>query len=166
MLTTTLRGVLGFKYKKTIGATIGEFPLEFIFDLSLADGVGLDQGDLLWFDQDRTLAGSTSEDLDVAGVLSDAYSDVFTAVKIKLLYFHNKSVVAGDILELGGGSNPLLLWKDGSDIDPVGPGGRRFMWEPSLAGKTVTAGTGDVLKVNNISSNSIDYDIAIVGTSA
>lgn len=165
-LETTIRGVLQCLYGKTIGATAGNIPLNIPFDLELSDGTGLDEGDILWFDQDRILAGLTSENIDVAGTLSDAYGDTFTAVKIKFFYFHNKSVTPGDILELGGGSNPLLLWKDGSDIDSVGPNGRRFMWEPAAAGKAVTAGTGDLLQVNNISSNSIDYDIIIVGTSA
>jgi hypothetical protein len=131
---------------------------------SLTDGTGaVDTADLLWTDT-RTLP-TTSENIDLAGVLSSVYGATITAARVKAILIHNKSTTVGQTLTIGGaGSNPFLLFADSSDKYVIGPNGIFFIWEPSAAAKAVTASTGDILKIE--SSASITYDIAIVAASA
>lgn len=131
---------------------------------SLADGTGaVDTGDLMWSDT-RTLA-TTSENLDLAGSLTNAFGATVTFARVKAVLIHNKSTTVGQTVTIGGAaSNQFLLFTDASDKYTLGPNGVFLIWEPSAAGKVVTAGTGDSLKIET--SASITYDIVIIGSSA
>lgn len=131
---------------------------------SLSNGTGaVDTGDLFWTDT-RTLA-ATTENLDLAGGLTNAFGATLTFARIKGLLIHNKSTTAGHTLTVGGAaSNAFVLFSDTTDKYPIGPNGLFFIWEPSAAAKAVTASTGDILKIE--SSHSFDYDIVILGASA
>ena len=137
-------------------------------DDSLANGTAIDQADVLWHDR-RTLAASTSEDLDLAGSLVSALTGAaVTFAKIKCIYIKNRASTAGYILAVGGASsNQFVGWvANASDIVNIGPDGVMLLWNPSLAGYAVTASTGDLLKINNTGGGSLDYDIVLIGTSA
>ena len=134
---------------------------------TLSSGVGLDAGDLLYAAKSVAIGGSATTNLDVAGSLTDGFGATLTMVKIKLFYFKNLSVTAGDTITIGGhASAALLLFGTASHTHTVGPNGSILIVEPSLAGKPVTATTGDILKILEDAGNANTYDIAIVGTSA
>jgi len=165
-LTTTLSGLLDFNLTSTSGGTTGSYHPTIDFSDSLASGVIVDTGDLLYVSKATALGGSATTNLDVAGSLTDGFGATFTAVKIKCLFIHNLSTTAGNTITIGNGTNPLLIFGTGSHTHTIGPNGILLIWEPSLAGKAVTASTGDILKILNDTANAITYDIAIVGTSA
>jgi len=164
-LRTIINLSLQFIHQKTVGNQPSNFRPRYNYSKEWKTGTILNQADELWIDE-RTLAASSSETLDLSGLLSQAFGDTLSLAKVKLFYLHNTSTIVGDVLEIGGGSNPFLMFKDGSDIKPVGPDGVLFWAEPSLAGRAVTATTADLIQVNNTVSNAIKYQVAIAGTTA
>lgn len=116
----------------------------------------------------RTLAGGAQEELDLSGSLVDTLGDAVQFTKVKGIYVRNISDTVGANMEIGGSigtSENVLLFKDATDIKIIGPGGVFFVWEPSLAGITVTAGSADMLRFANVSSPSVglSYDVVIWG---
>jgi len=164
-LATALRLQLGFDYATTVGGESVSTAPKFNVTGEMATGVVIDTADTLWFNKARALA-ATSEEIDVAASLSDAFGTTLSFVKIKGVFIQNLSVVADETIKVGGAAaNALLLFDDATDIYTIGPGGIFFLWEPSLAGKTVTAATGDLLKIDS-GAATLTYNIAIWGTSS
>jgi len=132
---------------------------------ALSDGTGaVDTGDLVWSDR-RSLA-STTESLDLAGGLTDSFGAAITFARIKMIAIKNNNTSVGHNLIIGGAaSNQFLLFTDSSDKYTLGPNGVFLVWEPSAAAKAVTASTGDLLKIDS-GSNTVSYDIIIIGSSA
>jgi len=131
---------------------------------TLATGTAANQADKMWYDSHSLAA--TSEDLDLAGSLTDVFGNTVTFVKVKAIIIHNKSTTATENLAVGGAAaNQFINWvANASDIVNVGPDGILFLWSP-IDGYAVTAGTGDLLKID-AGSDTIAYDIIIIGTSA
>jgi len=133
---------------------------------NIANGTSANQADLVFRDQ-RTLALSTSENLDLAGSLTDAYGTTLTFVKVKLIYVKAKSDNGGNIIVGGAASNAFVgPFADSTDKVKV-PAGGMYQVADAGTGWTVTAGTGDILKIENDDGSATGtYDIIIVGTSA
>lgn len=147
-------------------ATVSD-PLDFIKRINLASGTGANQADRLWHDQ-RTLSASGTEDLDFAGVLSDAFGATLALARIKLLA----------VYAAAGNTNNVVVTQDASAGVPniftgasegvsVRPGGL-FLWvAPDATAAAVTATTADLLTITNSSSGtSVTYDIVVIGASA
>ena len=164
-LTTQLNGRIAFTYASSIGGTSANYPANIDLIDTLSSGTIVDTGDLLYIAKAVALAGSATNTLDFSGSVSDAFGTSIVAVKVKMFYFHNLSTTAGNTITLGGNVNEMLFWS-AAGTQTVGPNGRILIWEPSLAGKAVTAATGDILDILNNTANAITYDIAFVGTSA
>lgn len=134
--------------------------------IDLASGTGANQADLLWVDE-RTVAASSSEDLDLAGVLTDAFGATITAAEVVAIFIfadadNTNNVVVGDAtspVPLFGGTNPTFSVK---------PGGFFCVGGPNAAGLlTVGAGSTDDLKIANSSSGTgVTYQIAVLARSA
>ncbi|MCP4493413.1 MAG: hypothetical protein GY820_39815 [Gammaproteobacteria bacterium] len=134
---------------------------------TVSNGTALNQGDLLWHDQ-RTLTTSTSEDLDLAGSLTNSFGTVVTFARIKLMAI-TAAAANGALIQVGGAaSNQFINWvANSSDIINVHNNGGFVLWAPDAVGYEVTAGTGDLLKINNTdATNPATYDIYLMGASA
>lgn len=59
-------------------------PLEYEKSLSLTDGTGANEGDQLWHDQ-RTIAASGTDSLDLAGSLSNAFGTTVALARVKTI---------------------------------------------------------------------------------
>lgn len=165
-LSSQLRLTLGWQFQNSLDLSTVADNGSIQLDDDLENGSGLDQANLIWHDQ-RTLAAAAHDDLDLAGTLTDAFGQTVTFTKLKGLLLHNRATTAGEILHVGGGSNPIVDWIGaGGDLVKVGPAGILLLWNPSLAGYTVTASTADVLRITNAGIGSIDYDILLLGVSA
>lgn len=139
--------------------------------LTLASGTGANQADLLFVDE-RSVAASTNDDIDLAGALSDAFGSTITFAELAAILIINAprsgSANTSD-LTIGAGSNPFVGFLGGTSptIGPIKPGGFVFIGSPDAAGiGTVTAGTGDILRIANGSGATANYQIAIIGRSA
>lgn len=134
--------------------------------IDFASGVGANQADLLFVDE-RTLAASATEDLDLAGVLADAFGATITAVEVVAIFIfadaaNTNNVVVGDAtapVPLFGGTNPTFAVK---------PGGFFCVGAPNASGLlAVGAGATDDLKIANSSSGTeVVYQIAVLARTA
>jgi hypothetical protein len=134
--------------------------------VELANGTGANSADLLFHDQ-RTLAASGTEDLDLAGVLASPFGATLTFVELRAVLVKAASTNTNNVNVIRPASNGVPLFLAAGDGIPVGPGGA-FAWTGPADGKvTVTAGTGDLLTLTNSAAGTpVTYDIFIVGTSA
>lgn len=135
-------------------------------EITLTPGTSSGNADRIFMDT-RTLSASSTENLDLAGGLTDPLGATLTFVTIKAIYVKAASANTNNVVVGGAGSNTLLgIFSDATDKIVVKPGGV-FMWVAPATGATVTASTGDILLVANSSSGtSVTYDIVIIGTSA
>jgi hypothetical protein len=142
-------------------------PLSIGQHYPLTSGTGANQADKVWSDT-RTLAASGTENLDLAGVLVDAFGATLTFVKVKVILVRAATANTNDVLVGGHASAAFVNWvSDATDVIVVKPGGLFLLVAPNAAGYGVTATTADLLKVTNSSGTTgVTYDIAILGTSA
>lgn len=134
---------------------------------SFADGTGAGQANKV-YGATRTLAATTSEDLDLNGVLVDEFGTVITFTRVVAIFIQLKT--AGSTLLVGGAAaNQFINWVgDATDKVRIRTGaaakGWFGLWCDDATGYVVTAGTGDKLKIDNPGAGSVDYDIIIIGS--
>jgi hypothetical protein len=136
-------------------------------DLNLASGTAASQQDLSYYAEAVSIAASGSTNYDLNGSLTDDFGDAVdfakvTAIIVKASASNTNSVV------IGAAASNAFTGPFGSTTHTIAvpPGGTAMLLAP-VGGWTVTAGTGDILKVANSSSGSaVVFDIAILGRSA
>lgn len=129
-------------------------------------GTGANQASQQWHSLSRTLGASASENLDLAGVLTNAFGQVVTFTKIKALGIKAAAGNTNDVVVGGAASNGFITWVGGATHTvKVKPGGFMLLIAPDVNGYAVTAGTGDILQVaNGGAGTSVSYDIYLLGT--
>lgn len=134
--------------------------------ITLESGTGSGQADKLFMDE-RTLAASATENLDLDGGLTDAFGAALTFVTVKAIMVVAKASNTNDVVIGGAASNGFVGPFGGTTPTvAVKPGGLALLVAPKT-GWAVTASTGDILKMANSSSGTgVDYSIVIIGTSA
>lgn len=134
--------------------------------LAFTDGTGANQADIIWADE-RTISASGSEDLDLAGELSDALGATVAAAELVALLVIADAGNTNDVV-LGDATAPIPLFGGTNPTFSVKPGGVFLVAAPNAAGQlTVGAGSTDDLKVANSSSGtSVTYKIAVLARSA
>lgn len=145
----------------------GTVPLNKRTLISLATGTGAAQADKIFHDQ-RTLAASATEDLDLAGGLTDAFGATLTFARIKAIIVIAASANTNNVLVGGAASNQFINWvSDATDKIVVRPGGMFALVASDATSYAVTAATGDLLRIGNSAGGTgVTYDIIIVGASA
>lgn len=129
-------------------------------------GTGANQGDRRFHDQ-RTLSASGTEDLDLAGSLTDVFGNTITFARIKMVLVTAASGNTNNVNVTRPASNGVPLFLAASDGVAIRPGGGFLWWAPDSTGVAVTAGTGDLLTfTNSAGSTSVTYDVVIIGASA
>ncbi len=137
-------------------------------DLQLADGTGAAQADRLFSDT-RTLAASANEDLDLAGALADAIGGTAVFARIKGLYIAAASGNTNNVIVGAAASNAWATLLGATHTITLRPGAWIMLGTGATdaTGYTVTAGTGDLLRIaNSAGSTTVTYDIAVIGCSA
>ena len=121
----------------------------------------VNKADLL-FSDNRTLSASASENLDLAGVLADAFGGSIVAAEIVAIYINAAAGNTNSIVVGGAASNPFLGPLGATGTYTIKPGERYIA--TSQSGWAVTAGTGDLLKIlNGGAGTSVSYDIVLIG---
>ena len=164
VLTAWVRGT--YAGANDLSAVQAEFNALSKSEITLTPGTSANNADLIFMDT-RTIAASSSENLDMAGSLVDPLGATLTFATIKAIYVKASSGNTNNVVVGGAGSNTLLgIFSDATDKIIVKPGGV-FMWVAPATGAPVTASTGDILLVANSGSGTpVTYDIVIIGTSA
>ena len=165
-LSTAIAAAIGGTLKGTNDLGTPTFALAKAADITLKTGTAAGLADLLFSDQ-RTLAASATENLDLAGGLTDPLGATLTFVKIKAILVRASSGNTNNVV-VGGQTVNGFLGPFGAAAHTVAvpPGGALLLAAPS-AGWAVTPGTGDLLKIlNGGAGTGVTYDVVIVGTSA
>ena len=152
--------------EKTLDFDNATDPVTIDDDVRMSVGTGANQADQSWRDQ-RALAASSNDDLDLAGVLTNAFGETVTFVLVKGLYVRNNDTVT--TLSIGNGANPwLTMFGAGTHSLVLRPGGRFMIVASGATAYAVTAGTGDILRIARGAGSVTDntYDIAILGATA
>lgn len=140
-----------------------DYVLTYSKTLSFAHGTGADQANQIWTDT-RQIAASTTEDLDLSGVLTSPLGTTLVFTKIKAIIIYAYSTNTNNVV-VGGDANGLVNWVgNANDVINLRPGGFICLTAPDATAYAVTAATGDILQIANSSSGSVvDYDIIVIG---
>ncbi len=148
------------------------------YEKSLTFGTGENQADQMWHDQREITPSTGTDDLDLAGGLTNAFGETITFATIRRIVVINRgeedglggfTETDGEHLLLGnGGANSFNDLFNGVDASEIKVGsGDIFVISKKLTGFTVTAGSADIFRVNHGGgSKDITYDIIIIGTTA
>ena len=131
---------------------------------SITNGTGANQANAVYIDY-FSIAASGTLDIDLSGSLEDAHGNVLVFTAIKEILLAADSTNTNDVILGNGGANSFLgpLGAAAHTIT-LKPGQRTGMTNYSAAGWSVTAGTGDILRVANSSSGTaVTGAITIVG---
>ena len=146
------------------GLALASAPFTENVVLTLANGTGASQADVVWAST-RTLAASGTDTFDFAGGgLVDAFGGAIAPAKVKALFVYAYGANTNNAV-VGGNANAVPIFGAATHTIAVKPGGV-FLWIIPGTGVTVTAGTGDIIQVvNSAGGTSITYDIIVIGTS-
>lgn len=140
--------------------------LGFTRQINLASGTGAGQADKIWHDE-RTLTASSSEDLDLAGTLVDAFGVTLTFARVKGIVVYASPANTNNVV-LGNVTNGIVAWFGAATHTiSVRPGGLFTIFATDATAYTVTAGTADLLHVANSGAGTgVTYDVVVIGSSA
>ncbi len=137
--------------------------------LAFGSGTGAKQLDLVYLGE-RSVNASSNDDIDLAGVLTDAFGATIAAAELAGVVIINAPLNPADpanlsTLTIGGATNPVPGFS--AAIVPIEPGGIFAAISPGAAGiATVTAATGDKIRVANGAGGTAKYQIALLMRSA
>lgn len=139
--------------------------LDKTFSNAFGNGTGANQANNRWSDK-RDLLTATNEDLDFAGSLSNALGAVvFTKIKGIIIYALSTNTGPISVTRPAANGVPFLL-AAGDGLSALQPGGLFILTNPSDAGITVTAATGDLINVANATGATQSYQIIVFGVTA
>lgn len=166
-LQTQLTLAVTATHTSALDLTTVSAPLAKAVNKTLTSGTGANQADVIFHDQ-RTIAASGTEDLDLAGTLTGAFGATVTFARIKLIVITAAAANTNNVVVGGASSNGFINWvSDATDKVVIRPGGAFCLLAPDATAYAVTAGTGDLLTVANSSSGTgVTYDVILVGASA
>ena len=162
--TSTLQMILNSQFQKIQDLSTAKDALNFKRIFQIADGIGANKAESIFHDQ-RTLAASTSEDLDLSGVLTDAFGALIAFSKIKTLIVAASANNTNDVVIGGAATFQFINWVGAvTDTIIIQPNGLFLLHNPTAGGYAVTAGTGDLLKIaNSAGGTSVVYDVIVIG---
>lgn len=165
-LKTVVTAGIATTFKNLLDLSTPTDAAEVTAKIQLSNGTGANAADLCFHDQ-RTIAASSNEDLDLAGSLAGPFGASQVFVEVRAVMIKAAAGNTNNVRVTRPASNGVPLFLAASDGIDVPPGGV-FLWSCPADGKvTVTASTGDLINVANSSSGtSVTYDVVIIGTSA
>ncbi|NUS78467.1 MAG: hypothetical protein HOV70_20025 [Streptomyces sp.] len=168
-LSGTLLAVNGFaELTSALDLGTGKAAQTLSRRMSLANGTAAGQADRVFSDR-RTLAASATEDLDLAGVLLDAFGAAITFARIKGLIIAAATANTNNVVVGAAATNPWATLLSATGTVTLRPGAFLAVGtgQADATGYAVTAATADLLKVaNSAAGSSVTYDIHIIGASA
>lgn len=145
-----------------LNAVTSTFDIDF--SKSLVSGTGNGACDLEFADT-RTIAASGTDNLDLAGGVTDPFGNTLTFVDVKAIFIRASAANTNNLV-IGNGTNPFNGPLSAAGTITLPPGGVLALIHPG-AGWGVTGSTADVLKIaNGGAGTSVDFDILVLGASA
>lgn len=136
------------------------------FEFDFDDGSGADQAQIV-FEDTRTLAGVTNESLDLGGGLPHDLGGTITFSAVKVLIIKADDGNTGNLRVGAAVSNAFQGWFGAAAVGVlVPPGGAIFLVDPGATGEASPSGTGDLLRVENLSAGASTYQVYVAGEGA
>lgn len=180
-LTSTIQVTSSWNFTNPLTLSTPAESASLAYSKSLANGTGADQVNSVWADE-RTLATATDDVLDLSGSLVNAFGTTIVFTKIKKVFVYNVGAndagvyteQDGENLHIGVGSsntlgtNGLATMFTVAGANGITAGcrihsGGVFLNTAPRTGYTVTAGTGDLLRIRNDGTKTIKYRVEIEG---
>lgn len=161
-LTSSLQVSIISDHSATVGLSTTKDAVGYSVNKTFSNGSGTTQVADLVYHASRTLSSAATENLDLAGSLTDAFGTTLTFVRVKSILIENTS--ASMTLTLGGDANSVPFFDPATSTVSIPPSGAVALVAP-LAGWPVAAGTGDILKMTNSTGTATTYKIWVVGGS-
>lgn len=165
-LSTNIIAKIIASQTSALDAAIGSLALADRDPINLADGVGNNQANLVWSDT-RTLAASTSEELDLNALPNPQPFSNINMVKVKAILV---VAAAGNTNNVEVGNAAATQFQAGFGVATgrwVIPPGDVFLVTAQKAGWSSANGVSDKLKIaNSGAGTSVDYTIILIGTDA
>lgn len=147
----------------------GVVTLAKAYSASLGSGVAAGQADKLYFDK-NTLAASANLDVDLAGVLLDAYGAAITFARVKAIIIKAADANTNNVVVGGAAANGFISWVGAATHTvTLRPGGLLVLacGIADATGYAVTAATADLLRITNGGAGTtVDYELVVIGASA
>lgn len=149
-----------------LGTALAQLSKSYTVDL--ADGTSAGQANRLFHDT-RTLTASATEDIDLAGVLADAFGATLTYARVKGLIVAAAAGNTNNVIVGGASATQFVSWNGGATHTvTVRPGAvfALFAGSADATGYVTAAGSTDLLKIaNSAGSTSVTYDLVVLGCS-
>lgn len=155
---------------KNTGATDLSSPVDTLlktYGVHLESGAGAGKADRVFHDQ-RTLAASATENLDLAGSLADAFGVAQVFARVKAIIIRAAAGNTNNVIVGAHGSADFVGLLNAAGTITLRPGATfaAFSGSADATGMVVTATTADLIKVaNSAGSTSVTYDVIVVGNS-
>ena len=152
----------------SLDLTTASAPMTLSRAVSLSSGTGAGKADRVFSDR-RTLAASATEDLDLAGALTDALGGTVSLARVKGIIVSASADNTNNVVVGAASSNPWATLLNATGTITLRPGASVGLMAgvADATGYAVTGGTGDLLKVaNSGGTTAVTYDIVIIGASA
>jgi hypothetical protein len=164
-IAATISLALTVAYAQTMDVGSAQHNVNFNPNYAFSDGTGANQAKIIFTDT-RTLTASATENLDLAGVLLDAFGNVITFDRIKAIIVTADPANTNNVLFGGAASAQAAPWfGDVTDVLVIRPGGMIALVAPDAIGYDVTATTADLIKVtNSAGTTGVNYTIVLIGT--
>lgn len=145
--------------------TVGNQKLTFTFgglNQAFTLGSGAAQFNTAYL-ADRTVTNGTPDVLNLTSGLTDLDGNAIAAfADIVAFGVRNNSTTTGQILSVGGGTDPVVtIWGAGPIIVP--PGGCAVFINPGVAGYAITTTTADRINVTVAAGTAVSYTPFILG---
>lgn len=155
--------VASFTDRKVVGGQAADFPANLESISYLNDGSG--DGQISKGYYNRLTLTNTATDLDLAAGVQDFYGATLTFATVKSITVVNREASgSGKNVTIGGAPSNAFQGPFGAtnDVVTIPPGGRFHVDAPNT-GWTVTATTGDLLRLLGVASGT-SVDVIITGT--
>lgn len=165
--TSTVALTVSGSQSSSLDFTTGTAPISRIYQLLYNTGTGAGAADRIWHDQ-RTIAISGTDDLDLAGTLIDVFGATVTFARIKSITVAASAANTNNVIIGNAATNGFITWVGAATHTvTVRPGGFFQLAATDATSYAVTAGTGDLLRIaNSGAGTSVLYDIILIGASA
>lgn len=155
---------LNVKAKETGAGDLGAPQVTAVLERTLEFAAGtaaVGQSNILFADE-RTLAASGSEDLDLAGVLADALGVTIAAAEVVAIAIVADASNTNDVQVTRPASNGVPAFLAASDGVAVGPGDIFLL--TNRKGIGVTAATADLIHIaNSGGTTGVTYKVIVIG---
>lgn len=166
-LTSQVNVTVSAEQRSLLDLATAIVPLSLLRAYATLDGTGLGQADRIFHDR-RTLGASATEDLDLAGILTDPFGAVITFARIKAMLIAADPANTNNVIVGGAATNGFITWVGAATHTvTVRPGGLLLVAAADATAYAVTAATADLLHIaNSGAGTSVTYDVVLIGASA